>query len=133
MASRGLWGVPSVPRVWGLARLGGGTAVPVLAVAPAIAAPAFGCLSDRWPPRRRLPMAVFAAIYVTCWIALVLPTDARLPVPWLIPFFLVMGLASSGLALVWSCGREVNDPPRVGIAIGLFNGPLFPPFPLLQW
>ena len=78
-------------------------------------------------------MAVFAAIYVTCWIPLVLPADARLPVPWLIPFFLVMGLASSGLVLVWSCVREVNDPARVGIAIGFCNVPIFLAFGLLQW
>src|SRR5207245_11165903 len=103
-------------QVSGLARLDAAPVVSMLAVGTAIGAPVVGWLSDRWLRRRRLPMAVFAAIYVTCWIALVLPADARLPVPWLIPFFLVMGLASSGLVLVWSCVREVYDPARVGIA-----------------
>jgi len=129
----GLWGVPYLTQVYGLARLDAATVVSMLAVGTAIGAPVVGWLSDRWLRRRRLPMAVFAAIYVTCWIPLVLPADARLPVPWLIPFFLVMGLASSGLVLVWSCVREVNDPARVGIAIGFCNVPIFLAFGLLQW
>ena len=129
----GLWGVPYLTQVYGLTRLDAATVVSMLAVGTAIGAPAVGWLSDRWLRRRRLPMVVFAAIYVTCWIPLVLPADARLPVPWLIPFFLVMGLASSGLVLVWSCVREVNDPARVGIAIGFCNMPIFLAFALLQW
>src|SRR5213596_2762474 len=129
----GLWGVPYLTQVYGLARLDAATVVSMLAVGTAIGAPVVGWLSDRWLRRRRLPMAVFAAIYVTCWIPLVLPADARLPVPWLIPFFLVMGLASSGLVLVWSCVREVNDPARVGIALGFCNVPIFLGVALLQW
>ena len=129
----GLWGVPYLTQVYGLTRLDAATVVSMLAIGSAIGAPAVGWLSDRWLRRRRLPMVAFAAVYVTCWIPLVLPADARLPVAWLIPFFLVMGLASSGLVLVWSCVREVNDPARVGIAIGFCNMPVFLAFALLQW
>lgn len=35
--------------------------------------------------------------------------------------------------LSWSCVREVNDPARVGIAIGFCNLPIFLTFALLQW
>src|SRR3989442_7614172 len=51
----------------------------------------------------------------------------------LIPFFLVTGFAASGLVLVWSCVREVNDPARVGIAIGFCNVPIFLGVAVLQW
>ena len=129
----GLWGVPYLTQVYGLTRVSAAAVVSTLAVGTAIGSPAVGWLSDRWLRRRRLPMVAFAALYAVCWIALVLPADARLPVPWLIPFFLVMGLAASGLVLVWSSVREVNDPARVGIALGFCNVPIFLGVALLQW
>ena len=129
----GLWGVPYLIQVYGLARVHAAIVVSMLAVGTAVGSPVVGWLSDRWLRRRRLPMVAFAALYAVCWIALVLPDRARLPVPWLVPFFLVMGLAASGLVLVWSCVREVNDPARVGIAIGFCNVPIFLGVALLQW
>ncbi len=56
-----------------------------------------------------------------------------LPVKFLAPFFFMMGLASCGLVLVWSCVREVNNPERVGVTIGFCNLPFFLSFALLQW
>ena len=129
----GLWGVPYLTQVYGLTRVHAATVVSMLAVGTAIGSPVVGWLSDRWLGRRRLPMVAFAALYAVCWIGLVLPADARLPVSWLIPFFLVTGFAASGLVLVWSCVREVNDPARVGIAIGFCNVPIFLGVAVLQW
>jgi sugar phosphate permease len=129
----GLWGVPYLTQVYGLARVDAATIVSMLAVGTGVGSPLVGWLSDRWLGRRRLPMVVFAALYALCWIPLALPGDARLPVAWLIPYLFVMGLGSSGLVLVWSCVREVNDPARVGIAIGFCNVPIFLGFALLQW
>ena len=74
-------------------------------------------------------MVVFAALYAACWLPLVLPM--RLPVTVLGPFLLLMGL--TGLILVWSCVREVNDPTRVGVAVGFCNAPIFLAFAVLQW
>src|SRR3989442_8841571 len=129
----GLWGVPYLTQVYGLTRVHAATVVSMLAVGTAIGSPVVGWLSDRWLGRRRLPMVAFAALYAVCLIGLVLPADARLPVSWLIPFFLVTGFAASGLVLVWSCVREVNDPARVGIAIGFCNVPIFLGVAVLQW
>jgi hypothetical protein len=56
------------------------------------------------------------------------PVPAMLP-----PLLFLMGLASAGLVLVWACVREVNDPARVGIAMGFCNMPIFLAFALLQW
>jgi hypothetical protein len=44
-----------------------------------------------------------------------------------------MGLTAAGLILLWSCVREVNDPGRVGVAVGFCNAPIFLGFAVLQW
>ncbi|OGK95582.1 MAG: hypothetical protein A2W08_12605 [Candidatus Rokubacteria bacterium RBG_16_73_20] len=77
-------------------------------------------------------MLAFSAVYALCWVPLALP-GLRVPVPLLAPFFLLMGFASAGLVLLWSCVREVNDPARVGIAVGFCNLPIFLGIALLQW
>jgi hypothetical protein len=78
-----------------------------------------------------LPFVVSALLYAACWLPLVLPAW-RPPVALLAPFFFLMGLASCGLVLVWSCVREVNDPSRVGIVVGFCNMPIFLLIALLQ-
>lgn len=129
----GLWGVPYLTQVYGLPRVTAATVVSMLAVGMGAGAPLVGWLSDRWLGRRRLPMVAFSALYAVCWVPLALGEDLRLPAGALAPFFLLMGLASSGLILLWSCVREVNDPGRVGIAVGFCNVPIFLGFALLQW
>ena len=129
----GLWGVPYLTQVYGLARVDAATIVSMLAVGMGIGSPLVGWISDRWLGRRRRPMLACAALYAACWIPLVLPAEARVPVALLPPLFLLMGLASSGLVLVWSCVREVNNPALVGIAVGFCNLPIFLGFALLQW
>src|SRR6266480_6393895 len=129
----GLWGVPYLTQVYGLARVDAATIVSMLAVGMGIGSPVAGWLSDRRLGRRRLPMLLFAALYAACWAPLVLPGELRVPVALLAPFFLLMGFASSGLVLVWSCVREVNNPALVGVAVGFCNLPIFLGFALLQW
>lgn len=129
----GLWGVPYLTQVYGLDRVSAATLVAMLAVGTAAGSPLVGWLSDRRLGRRRLPMLACAALYAACWVPLALPAGARVPAGLLAPFFLLMGLASSGLVLVWSCVREVNDPALVGVAVGFCNLPIFVGFALLQW
>jgi sugar phosphate permease len=129
----GLWGVPYLTQVYGLRRVQAATVVSMLAVGMGVGAPLVGWLSDRWLGLRRLPMVAFTAIYAVCWLPLALGGALRLPAAMLAPFFLFMGFASSGLVLLWSCVREVNDPRRVGIAVGFCNVPIFLGFALLQW
>jgi len=129
----GLWGVPYLTQVYGLARVEAATIVAMLAVGMGVGSPLVGWLSDHWLGRRRLPMVAFSAIYALCWVPLALGDSGRVPAALLMPFFLLMGLASSGLILLWSCVREVNDPRRVGIAVGFCNVPIFLGFALLQW
>ena len=127
----GLWGVPYLTQVHGLARVEAANLLALLPIGLGAGSPLVGWLSDRWLGLRRLPMVVFAALYAACWLPLVLPT--RLPVTVLGPFLLLMGLTAAGLILVWSCVREVNDPARVGVAVGFCNAPIFLAFAVLQW
>ena len=129
----GLWGVPYLVQVHGLSRV---EAANVVALAPAglcIGSPLVGWLSDRWLGRRRLPIAVCTLLFATCWTPLLLPHDLRFSVGALAPFVFLMGLAASAVALVWPCVREVNDPARVGLAVGFVNMPIFPGFAVMQW
>ena len=128
----GLWGVPYLTQVYGLSRVDAATLASMLAIGMGAGAPLVGWLSDRWLGLRRLPMVACSAIYALCWVPLALP-GLRVPVPLLAPFFLLMGFASAGLVLLWSCVREVNDPARVGIAVGFCNLPIFLGIALLQW
>jgi len=128
----GLWGVPYLVQVYGLSRLDASTFTSMIAIGMGVGAPFVGWLSDRRLGLRRLPMIACATIYALCWVPLALP-GARVPVALLAPFFLVMGFTSAGLVLVWSCVREVNDPARVGVAVGFCNLPIFLAIALLQW
>lgn len=133
IAFLGLWGVPYLNQVYGLPRVEAANYASLLALGIVVGAPLVGWLSDRWLRLRRLPFVAFTAIYAACWAFLVLPGEMRLPVTLLGPFFFLMGFASSGLVVVWSCVREVNDPAHVGIAIGFCNMPVFLGFALMQW
>jgi sugar phosphate permease len=127
-----LWGVPYLTQTYGLARVEAAGFTSLLAVGIIVGGPLVGWISDRWLGRRRLPYVVFAAIYVACWVPLVAPSLA--PAQALLgPFFFAMGFAASGLVLVWSCAREVNDPARVGVVIGFCNVPIFLLFAIMQW
>lgn len=129
----GLWGVPYLTQVYRLPRVEAAGYASLIAIGIVVGAPFAGWLSDRWLGLRRLPYIAFTALYAACWALLTLPADMRLPLGVLAPFFFLMGFASSGVVLVWSCVREVNDPARVGIIIGFCNMPIFLGFALLQW
>lgn len=128
----GLWGVTWLTQVYGLRRVEAATTLAALALGVAVGSPLAGWLSDRWLRRRRLPFIVFSAAYALCWMPLLITGDHRLPVAWLPPFLFVMGVAAGGLSLMFTCVREVNDPARVGLAVGFCNMPIFLSFALLQ-
>ena len=128
---QGLWGVAWLTQVYGFRRVQAASMVALLGLGVAIGSPLAGWLSDRWQRRRR-PFTVFSATYALCWLVLAISGTGELPAAWLAPFLLVMGVAGGGLALVFPCVREVNDPARVGLAIGFCNLPIFLGFGLVQ-
>jgi sugar phosphate permease len=132
IALLGLWGVPYLTQVYGFDRVRAANHVGLIALGLIVGSPLVGWLSDRWLRRRRLPYVAFAGLYATCWLPLAVP--ALHPAPWMLaPLLFLMGVASSGLILVWACVREVNYPARVGIALGFCNVPIFLAFALVQW
>lgn len=128
----GLWGVAWLTQVYGVTRVQAATTLSMFALGLAVGSPLAGWLSDRWLGRRRPPFVIFSAAYALCWVPLLITGDHRLPVSWLPPFLFAMGLAAGGFALVFSCVREVNDPARVGLAVGFCNMPIFAAFAALQ-
>lgn len=133
VAFQGLWAVPYLTEVYGLGRVRAANTVALLAIGMALGAPFVGWLSDRVLGRRRLPMAAFTAVFAACWVPLAAPGGLRVDASLLGPFFFLMGFASAGLVLVWTCVREVNDPERVGLAVGFCNMPVFLAFAVIQW
>lgn len=132
IAVQGLWGVPYLVQAYGLGRVEAANAVAFIPVGIVVGAPIAGWISDRWLVARRAPFIAFTLVFAACWIPLVVPA-ARLPAALLAPYFLLMGLASSGHVLLWSCVREVNNPERLGVVIGFCNIPVFLAFALMQW
>jgi len=129
---QGLWGVAWLTQVYGVRRVEAATTVAMLALGFAVGSPLAGWLSDRWIGGRRLPFVVFSAGYALCWLPLQLGGESRIPAGWLAPLLFVLGLCGGVLALVFTCVREVNDPSRVGLAVGFCNMPMFLGFALLQ-
>ena len=129
----GLWGIPYLMHVHGLRRVEAATLVALAPLGLAVGSPLVGWLSDRWLGRRRPPMIVFTLLFAASWAPLLLPADQRPSPAALAPFVFLLGLTSSGIVLVWPIVREVNDPARVGIAVGFVNMPIFLGFAVMQW
>jgi sugar phosphate permease len=132
IAFLGLWGVPYLTQVYGFDRVQAANRVSLIAIGLIVGAPLIGWLSDRWLRRRRLPFGGFALVYAACWIPFAIPHLAP-PAALLGPLLFLMGLSASGLVLVWACVREVNDPARIGMAMGFVNMPIFLGLAVLQW
>ena len=132
IAFLGLWGVPYLTQIYGFDRVRAANHVALIAIGLILGAPLIGWLSDRWLGRRRLPFVAFALVYAACWLPFGVPRFAP-SAAMLGPLLFLMGLSASGLVLVWTCVREVNDPARVGMAMGFVNMPIFLGFAVLQW
>ena len=128
---QGLWGVAWLTQVYGFGRVSASSMIALLGLGVGIGAPLAGFISDRWQRRRRT-FVLFSCVYAAAWLVLAVSGDGRLESAWLAPFLLLMGVAAGGLALVFACVREVNDPARVGLSIGFCNMPIFFGFGLVQ-
>lgn len=129
----GLWGIPYLMHVHGLRRVEAAGLTALAALGLCVGSPLVGWLSDRWLGRRRLPMVVFTLLFTAGWAPLLLSPAARPAASTLAPFIFLLGLGASGMVLVWPVVREVNDPARVGIAVGFVNMPIFLGFAVMQW
>jgi MFS family permease len=128
---QGLWGVAWLTQVYGFGRVSASSMIALLGLGVGIGAPLAGFVSDRWQRRRRA-FLLFSGVYAGGWLVLAIGGDGRVATNWLAPLLLLMGVAGGGLALVFACVREVNDPDRVGLSIGFCNMPIFFGFGLVQ-
>jgi len=133
LAFLGLWAVPYLTQVYRLTRVEATAYTSAVAAGIIVGSPVAGWISDRWLVRRRLPFVTFTLVYAGCWAGLALPRPGRLPLAALFGLCLLLGFASSAVALVFACVREVNDPAHTGVAIGFPNAVGFLGIGLLQW
>ena len=118
LAYGGLWGVPHLMQTYGLDRPAAAGSASVLMLGWAAGAPLSGWTSDRLG-RRRLPMAVAAAISLACWLALLYVPDLPLAVAWLLLF--AIGASSAGMVISYAVARESSPVKVSGAVTGFVN------------
>ena len=113
-----LWGVPYLVQAHGLGRTEAGASASLMLIGWAVAAPGIGWLSDRLG-RRKPIMLTLAAVVLAAWcVVLWLP---GLPLVGLQVLLVLIGAASSAMALSFAVGRELNPPANSGLATGFVN------------
>ena len=117
-AFAGLWAVPYLRDVYGMARTEAANHTMLLLFSFAVGALLIGMLSDRLG--KRVPVIVGGiAVYVICWLPIVFAW--HLPVSLSYPQFALMGLSAAGFTLTWASAKEVNPPALSGMATSVVN------------
>ena len=118
LAYGGLWGVPHLMQTYGLDRPAAAGSASVLMLGWAAGAPLSGWISDRLG-RRRLPMAVAAAISLACWLILLYVPGLPLAVAWVVLF--AIGASSAGMVISYAVARESSPVKVSGAVTGFVN------------
>ncbi len=113
----GLWGVPYLTQVHGLARSEAATMTSVMLIAWAIGGPCLGALSDR-VRLRRLPYLLAVAVSATLWAVFLW---GGLSVTLLYPVLALLGFFSGAVIIGFAFAREVNHPGASGATGGVVN------------
>jgi MFS family permease len=113
----GLWGVPYLTQIYGLARSQAATITSTMLIAWAIGGPVLGAFSDRIGLRKR-PYLI-STILTTFFWAVFLFID--LPSQLLYPLLAAVGFTSGGLIIGFAFAREVNHPGAAGAVGGVVN------------
>jgi sugar phosphate permease len=117
-AFAGLWAVPYLRDVHGLARGAATVHTSLLLAGFALGALGVGTLSDRLG--RRKPVLLGAsALHLLSWLPLLL--GLPLAAPWGQALFFLMGLGAAGFTLSWACVKEVNPHALSGMATSVAN------------
>ena len=122
LAFAGLWSVPYLVEVHGMARVTAAQHGSLLLLGVAFGALAIGTLSDRLGSRRGL-MRACTMLFALSWLPWLL--DVRWPLPATLAWFLLMGLLIPGFTLSWTVAKEVNRPEHSGMATSVVNVGIF--------
>jgi len=118
LAFAGLWAVPYLVEVHGMARVTAAQHGSLLLLGVAFGSLAIGTLSDRLGSRRGL-MRACTMLFALSWLPWLL--DVRWPLPATLAWFLLMGLLIPGFTLSWTVAKEVNRPEHSGMATSVVN------------
>ncbi|MDR1969322.1 MAG: MFS transporter [Burkholderiaceae bacterium] len=114
----GLWTVPYLVQVHGLARAEAAAHLSLWFGGFAVGCFFIGTLSDRLG--RRKPVIIGAThCYALIW--LLLWSGVGLPLTVSYALFALLGVATAGFALTWACAKEVNPPLLSGMSTSVAN------------
>lgn len=122
LAFAGLWAVPYLQQVHGLARVAAAQHASALLLGVALGSVGIGVLSDRLRSRVGV-MRVAVLLYVLSWLPWLL--HLQWPLAATLAWFLLMGLLIPGFTLSWTIAKEANPPQYSGIATAVVNTGIF--------
>lgn len=113
----GLWGVPYLTQVYGLARSEAAAITSTMLVAWAAGGPLLGALSDRLGLRKK-PYLISVTLTTVLWGVFLF---MQLPSILLYPLLAAIGFTSGALIIGFAFAREVNHPGAAGATGGVVN------------
>jgi len=120
VALKGMWITPYLMQVYNLSRERAANYVLLSLLAGLIGPILVGFFSDRIR-RRKLPILIFAPLYLLMWFILVFWNGGKPPLAVLPVLLFMMGIFCSASALTWACAKEVSHPSLVGVATSFAN------------
>jgi MFS family permease len=125
----GLWTVPYLMQVHGMARPDAAAHLSLWFGGFAVGCLLLGSISDRLG--RRKPVIIASThVYAAVW--LILLSGVTMPQAASYAMFAVMGVATAGFSLTWACAKEVNPPMLSGMSTSVTNMGSFLAAALLQ-
>lgn len=128
----GTWGVSYLMDVYGISKVASTNYITVAVVGHAIGAIIIGIFSDK-VKKRKLPMAIFGALYLLGWSCIVFWNGGKPPIEFLMVLLFIIGFTCSSYILTWACSKEINPPEIAGISssivntVGFFGAAVLPP------
>jgi len=125
----GLWAVPYLTQMHAMTRTVASNHVSIYFLGFAFGAAVWGRVSDSLGKRRFVALTA-SGVHVLCW--LIWLGLGSLPLATTYVLCAVMGFASAGFTLSWTCAKEVNPPQLSGMATSVVNVGAFLGAALLQ-
>ena len=128
----GTWGRSYMVDVYNLSKVSASNYMLAAVLGLAIGSIVIGKFSDGIK-KRKLPMLIFGAVYVSCWAILVFAGGGKPPIDILMPLLFMLGFTCPAFVLGWACAKEVNPPEIAGISTsvvnigGFFGAAILPP------